>query len=86
MKTPKEVAQEILEGSDEVVREKIGPRGQPQWENRRHRERVGLVNDHRRAVGRKPFKYSITRAEVSKHMRLINKHAPHGNDPWRDED
>lgn len=50
------------------------------------KERVNYINDHREAVGREPLPHTMDKKEIEKHEKLIDKHAPYGNDPWDDED
>lgn len=44
-------------------------------------DRLELINDHRMAVGRNPFK-TLNDEQMKKHEKLIDKNAPYGNDPW----
>lgn len=43
------------------------------------------INAHRKANGHPKIHISTPRHELKRHMDLINKHAPYGNDPWLHE-
>ena len=44
---------------------------------------LDFINDHREAVGRPKFRM-LSDAAAKKHLALIEKHAPFGEDPWGD--
>lgn len=46
------------------------------------KEDIQLINQHRLAVGRDPFENQMTDKEIDHHLKLIEKHAPKGVDPW----
>jgi len=45
-------------------------------------ERLDNVNQHRVALGRPVFGPDLSLADVCFHERLIETHAPFGQDPW----
>lgn len=42
---------------------------------------IDFVNSHREALGRSKFE-TLTPDELQHHLKLIEQHAPYGNDPW----
>lgn len=45
-------------------------------------DRIANINEHRVALGRPVFGPDLSLADVCFHERLIDTHAPYGQDPW----